>query len=71
MGDWGYGGGKLGQLTRSTQEAATTVSIGLAIRSRRGYAQIAPNVLKRPLQTKQLNLDAYAVARVEVDNNAP
>jgi hypothetical protein len=47
------------------------VSIGLVIRSRRGYAQIALNAFKRPLQTTELNLDAYAVARVEVDNNAP
>jgi D-apionolactonase len=31
----------------------------------------ALNAFKRPLQAKELNLDAYAVARVEVDNNAP
>jgi hypothetical protein len=41
------------------------------IRSRPGYAQIALNVLERPLHAKELNLDAYAVARLEVDNNAP
>jgi hypothetical protein len=47
------------------------VSIGLVIRARRGYAQIALNAFKRPLQTTELSLDAYAVARVEVGNNAP
>jgi D-apionolactonase len=31
----------------------------------------ALNAFKCPLQTKELNLDAYAVARVEVDNTAP
>jgi hypothetical protein len=41
------------------------------IRSRREHSQIAVNVLERPLQTKELNLDACAVARVEVDNSAP
>jgi hypothetical protein len=41
------------------------------VRSRREHSQIALNAFKRPLQAKELNLDAYAVARVEVDNNAP
>jgi hypothetical protein len=31
----------------------------------------ALDALKHPLEAKELNLDAYAVACVEVDNNAP
>jgi hypothetical protein len=41
------------------------------VRSRREHSQIALNGFKRPLQAIELNLDAYAVGHVEVDDNAP